>query len=366
MRDNRRTRLLGIDLCRGIAAYAVVLVHSGDETWGVPISEAAVQFRLMFYFAVPFFLATAFYFLTRKPTIDLSPKFWRSRIERIVIPYAVWSVIYLIVRSLFFLIARKPDRLSEFFQDPLALVFFGGASFQLYFLPLLLAGTSLLLVVKHLIERKVSLLALAVLISMSIAINEMIDATGNGFQLGEGIAFSSLLQWIPEGVTYAIFRVILVELAWVIRCSPYAFGALILHHLLNRLEVFQNHSRSLAVLFMGLFFITATIGKLWLPHSLQDVLVAYFLLIVGILSSNSLKDNKFVASLGACSFGIYLIHPIPMSLSKGLIAKAFPALSQQVSIASMLTFSVSGFLLSWLIVALLSRNKVIAKYTFGS
>jgi len=366
MNDNLRTRLLGIDLCRGVAAYAVVLVHSGDEAWGVPISEAAIQFRLMFYFAVPFFLATAFYFLTRKPTIDLSLKFWRSRVQRIVVPYVIWSVIYLIVRSLFFIIAHKSERLSELFQDPIALIFFGGASFQLYFLPLLLAGTSLLLVVKHLIDRKTSLLGLAVLILISIAINGMIDATGNSFQLGEGIAFSSLLQLVPKGATYAIFRVILVELAWVIRCLPYAFGALILHHLLNRLEVFQRCSRSLAILFMGLFFITATIGKLWLPHSLQEVLVAYFLLAAGILGSNSLKNHKFVASLGACSFGIYLIHPIPMSLVKGLIGKVFPALSQQVSIASMLTFSVSSFLLSWLIVSLLSKNKMIGKYMLGS
>lgn len=362
----RRTRLLGIDLCRGIAAYAVVLVHSGDETWGVPISDAAIQFRLMFYFAVPFFLAAAFYFLTRKPTVDLSTKFWKSRFQRIVIPYVIWSIIYLIVRSLFFIIAHKSERLSELFQDPLALVFFGGASFQLYFLPLLLAGTSLLLVVKQLIERKIGLLALAILISISIAINGIIDATGNGFQLGEGIAFSSLLQWVPKGITHSIVRVILVELAWIIRCFPYAVGALILHHFLNRLEVFQSRSRSLALLFMGLFFITATIGKMWLPHSLQDVLVAYFLLTAGILGSNSLKDSKFVASLGACSFGIYLIHPIPMSLVKGLIGKVFPTLSQQVSIASMLTFSVSSFLLSWLIVSLLSKNKMIGKYMLGS
>ncbi len=81
------------------------------------------------------------------------------------------------------------------------------------------------------------------------------------------------------------------------------------------------------------------------------------------MEANSLKDSKFVASLGACSFGIYLIHPIPMNLVKGLIVRVFPTLSQQVSIASMLTFSVSSFLLSWLIVSLLSRNKMIAKYT---
>jgi peptidoglycan/LPS O-acetylase OafA/YrhL len=366
MFDKYQTRLLGIDLCRGIAAYAVVLVHSGDEAWGLPISQAAIQFRLLFYFAVPFFLAVAFHFLTRKPTIDISAKFWRSRIQRIVIPYAIWSVIYLVVRSLFFLIAHKSDRLAGLFQDPLAIIFFGSASFQLYFLPLLLAGTALLLMVKYLTERKISSLALAALMLLSIEIYEMIHATGNDFQLGEGVAFNSILQQIPNGVRYSIARIIFVEFAWIIRCMPYAFGALLLHRFLNRLDSSQVRSRSLAVIFIALFLMTTTIGKFCLPPALQEVLVAYFLLIAGILGSISLKDNQLVASLGACSFGIYLVHPIPMNIVKGLMVKVFPALSQQVSITSMLTLSISSFLLSWLIVSLLSKNKTISKYTFGS
>ena len=51
----KENRLAGIDLCRGLAAFAVILVHSGDETWGIPISNRAIQFRHLFYFAVPFF-----------------------------------------------------------------------------------------------------------------------------------------------------------------------------------------------------------------------------------------------------------------------------------------------------------------------
>lgn len=34
---NQKERLLGIDLCREIAAYVVVLVYSGDQAWGVSI-----------------------------------------------------------------------------------------------------------------------------------------------------------------------------------------------------------------------------------------------------------------------------------------------------------------------------------------
>ena len=366
MISNHQTRLLGVDLCRGIAAYAVVLVHSGDETWSLPISQTAIQFRLMFYFAVPFFLAAAFYLLTRRSTIDISIRFWKSRTQRIVIPYITWSIIYLIVRSLFFLVAHKTNRLSELFQDPLALFFFGKASYQLYFLPLLLAGTSLLIMIKYLIERRISSLALAIFTLISIVINEGISATGNGFQLGEGVAFKDVLQEVPNGIVYNVARVVLVEFAWIVRCAPYALGALLLHRILNKLAFSQARSRNLAISFLGVFLIATTLGKVWLPHSLQEVLVAYSLLIAGILSSNGFKHNQLVASLGSCSFGIYLLHPIPMNFIKGLISKVLPEMSQQVSIASMLIFSISSFIISWLLVSLLSRNKTIAKYTFGS
>ncbi|MBW4421982.1 MAG: acyltransferase [Myxacorys californica WJT36-NPBG1] len=366
IQKNSANRLLGIDWCRGLAAYAVVLVHSGDETWGVPISQEAIAFRLLFYFAVPFFLATAFYFLTRKSAINLSSKFWKSRIHRIVVPYIVWSVIYLIVRSFFFIAAHKSDRLAELFQDPLGLVFFGRASYQLYFLPLLLAGTSLLLVAKYLLDRKINLLGLTVIAVAGIAVNQLIYATGNGFQLGEGIAFASILKWIPSGIGYTIARVILVEMVWVIWCVPYLFTALILHRLLATPKISRLQPQPLAILFLVLFILTATFGKVWLFHSLQEVLVAYSLLLLGIFGSHYFKKSKLAANLGACSFGIYLIHPIPMNIVKVLLAKVFPSLTQQVSIASMLTFSISSFLLSWLIVSLLSRHKSLAQYAFGA
>lgn len=100
-------RLLGINLCRGFAAYAVVLVHSGDETLGLPISQEAIYLRMLFYFAVPFFLATSFYFLTAKPEIDTSKRFWSSRVDRIVIPYITWTLIYLLFRSFFFFQSKQ-------------------------------------------------------------------------------------------------------------------------------------------------------------------------------------------------------------------------------------------------------------------
>jgi surface polysaccharide O-acyltransferase-like enzyme len=84
----KKEKLLGIELCRRLSTYAVVLVHSRDETWGLPVDPRAIRFRLNFCFAVPFFLAAAFYFMISKLGTTYSLKFWRLRIERILISYA--------------------------------------------------------------------------------------------------------------------------------------------------------------------------------------------------------------------------------------------------------------------------------------
>lgn len=92
------SRAAGIDLCRGLAAFAVILVHSGDENWGVPISDRAIQFRHLFYFAVPFFLAASFYFSTKRTPLKINRAFWQKKIQRIVVPYLFWSLLYVVVK----------------------------------------------------------------------------------------------------------------------------------------------------------------------------------------------------------------------------------------------------------------------------
>jgi hypothetical protein len=67
-----KAKLLGIEIFRGISTYAVILVHSGDETWHLPISEAAIEFRHHFYFAASSFLTAVFSFMVASPKIGYS------------------------------------------------------------------------------------------------------------------------------------------------------------------------------------------------------------------------------------------------------------------------------------------------------
>jgi peptidoglycan/LPS O-acetylase OafA/YrhL len=363
-----KQKLLGIELCRGISTYAVVLVHSGDESWGIYTDPEAIALRLHFYFAVPFFLAAAFYFMTAKPEIAYSPKFWRSRVERILIPYTIWSIIFAFSRVIIFTFTNKTDRLQQLLQDPLAIVFFGGASYHLYFLSLLLTGTFPILLIPFLNQLKVSKYSLLLLSGLSIILYHWLETSGNSFQLGSDIAFQGLLSaWQVNSERYPFVRLILVEVAWIIKCLPYFLLALTLHRFLQNVRLLHAKFAPLvlAILVLG----SNGLGKFFFPGALQEVLLAYGLLLFSISISSYFKNNvigAIAANIGACSFGIYLIHPFTMNIVKSLIGKVLPGLTNSVSIPLMLTLSIPCFLISWLVVAYFYRHQPIAKYLFGA
>lgn len=362
-----KPKLLGIELCRGLSTYAVLLVHSGDETWGLPIDSSAITFRLFFYFAVPFFLATAFYFMTTKPDIGYSSKFWRSRVERLVIPYTIWSAIFLVSRVIVFTLDNKPDRLQQLLQDPLSIFFLGGASYHLYFLPLLFAGTSLVLLMPLLSKLKVGNYGLVILSVLSIFLYHLLEVSGNGFRLGKNVAFQSLLtSWQLNPEQYSWLRLASVEIAWIIKCLPYFFIALTLNQFLRDTKSLRS---VFATVGWAIAFVLSDSVGIFLPGVLQEVLLAYTLLLFSISLSNYLSVKKIAnlaASAGACSFGIYLIHPFVMNIVKPVVGRILPGVTAYITIFSMLMLSIPCFLVSWLVVIYLSRNKLTANYLFSA
>jgi peptidoglycan/LPS O-acetylase OafA/YrhL len=365
----KQPKLLGIESIRGLATYAVILVHSGDRAWGLPIDPAAVEFRLFFYFAVPFFLAAAFYFLTAKPEVVYSAKFWRSKVERLLIPYAVWSIIFFIFRAIIFSLTYKTDRLQQLFQDPLAIVFFGGASYHLYFLPLLLTGTLLVLFIPLLVKWRINTAGLVAIAIVSTVLYTLLEVSGNKFQLKDtSIAFESLAATFNLDVEkYPLLRFISIELAWAIGCLPYFSIAL----LLNKLCATQKLFKSKIIIIVALAILAVfsnTFGKKFLPSGLSEILLAFTLLLFGISMSGYFNDRKvsnLISSIGSCSFGVYAIHPFVMFMIKPILSKIIPQIATSVSIFSMLTLSISCFAVSWGVVAYLMKTKLKTNYLFG-
>jgi|GEM_PF-5176753 len=51
----KHSKLLGIEFVRGLAAYSVVLVPSGDQAWGLPVDSSAIEFGYFFILHFHFF-----------------------------------------------------------------------------------------------------------------------------------------------------------------------------------------------------------------------------------------------------------------------------------------------------------------------
>lgn len=363
----KKRRLLGIDLCRGLAAFAVVVVHSGDETWGVPVSYWALQFRLLFYFAVPFFLAVSFFFTTQNFNKNVSSQFLRTKFQRILIPYVVWSIFYLVFGAIFYLLTHQSDRLNQLWQDPIAVIFFGSASYHLYFLPLLFSGTLLVFLTNKLIIPKNGIISISFLAIFSIITNELVAQSGNLFQLNPPLAFPKLLNSIEyNSIGYQIARFILMEVAWILKCLPYVCIAIVLNYSLKHINHSFLKSRSSILLFLTTFLLTNIFREEFVIGELSQLIIAFSLLLFGICLSPHLTENNIIKSIGNCSFGIYLIHPILKRIITIIANFILPQLTVKVTVVSMLYFSISTFLLSWLVVLLLMQNKQMSKYMFGT
>jgi peptidoglycan/LPS O-acetylase OafA/YrhL len=360
-----KPRLLGIDLCRGVAAYAVILVHSGDETWSIPVDPSAALFRHLFYFAVPFFLATSFYLITSKANINVSLSFWLSRIERILIPYTLWTLLYLISKAIIFSLTAQSELIKVLLQDTLGIIFFGGISYHLYFLPLLFSGYFVLFLGKYLQDKNISINRLVVLSLVGIVIYHLMLVNNNSFILGPNIAFPEIIKWFDaRKINYGVVRLILVELAWIIRCLPYLFIAMCINYWLAKVSERIIHKNIAIVLFLSIF-ISTTALKTFFPEALTEIIMAYSLVLFAIAISKKIKESILIANLGICSFGIYLIHPLVKSFVEIIIIRVAPRLTERVSILSMLVYSGLTFAISWWIVAQLIKHRLIGKYMFG-
>lgn len=357
------TRLNGIDLCRGLAAFAVILVHSGDETWGLPISEAAIRFRHLFYFAVPFFLAASFYFGTKKLPLKINGTFWTKKFKRIVLPYLLWSLFYLVMKTAIYSLTNKTEEVQRLLADPIALIFFGAASYHLYFIPLLMSGLLLLYLTNYLTKQHNQTLILSIFVIFSLIAYQLLFNFQNDFNIDTCTAFPELLQLISvNNLLYQPWRIILVCLSWIVRCLPYFAIALLINQFLKQNIGRWFYSKTTVAILLVLCILANAFGEQVLPRALSELIIAYSLLLFGIAISKYLPASNLVASLGNCSFGIYLIHPVIKRAVDILLVKFVPQVTQSISISSMLTYAIVSFLASWLVIYVMRRNKVVAQY----
>lgn len=344
-----KSRLRGVDWVRGIAVFAVVILHTDEGLSQVPPLWQALT--ILARFAVPFFLAASFYF-SASTLYCIPDQFpWQRRLARLLVPYFVWSTFYLAYRTFKYGLTRQPERIWASLRDPLSLIFLGGSTLHLYFLPLLLVGTCLMgtvglfVIRQHLPQRY--LLGLTILGSLAY---EGLLRSGNGFEPVSGTAFRSLSSLLPVVDTPAA-RLGFVAFVWGIQCLPYLLLAVSLARIPMQTWWHSNIRRPVVIVGS----LTLLFGWL-LPPSLYELLSGYSAMLMALTLSPVISPNRTVERLGDCAFGIYLIHLLFVETFQTIVKRMYPAFNEMASTQALLLAATAIFLLSWMAVVLLHRT----------
>lgn len=345
----------GIDFWRGIAMFGVVILHADEGIVNTP--PAWRYITTVAGFAVPFFLATSFYFAGKSIYRKKGKFAWQNRLSRLLVPYILWSIIYLGYRSFKYLISQQPERIILQFKDPLSLIFFGSTTLHLYFLPLLITGMVLGGWLGSKLTRKgISSSNLIGLTLVSWLLYEILIQSGNDFQHISNVAFQPLLSYLSVTESLMI-RLLSVELAWSLRCLPYLFLGLILAKI--PVGVWSNSTYKWAIVFGGISIVFW--GNLFLPPALDELLCGYGTLLIALVISPLCSRNTVIKHLGECAFGIYLVHLLLVETFQSVIARIYPAFIDETSTTALLVVAMVIFLLSWMLVSILRRKTIITR-----
>jgi fucose 4-O-acetylase-like acetyltransferase len=359
---NPQQRSIGIDLFRGLAILAVVILHVDEGIQATPTGWSQItSFAL---FAVPFFLALSFYLAIDKLYRSSQPYPLRSRLVRLLVPYGIWSSVYLFYKVIKYGASGEMSRLVDLVSDPLALFCFGTAAFHLYFLPLLAIGTVLIKFSEWAILKKISLRRLALLCLLSLLIYEVLLSSGNEYQLSTAQAFQPLLKnTFPTGNSNPLLRLILVLAAWMIRCAPYVLISMILARP-SFTKFIQNITSKLLWLWLFIIIGLNLFITQFIPRSIAEIVCGYSALLAAISISSILKYNYWIENLGTCSFGIYFIHLLIIEIFQSIAKRIYPNYIYTNSSVGLLLMAVVVVILSWTITSLLMKNKKLSKIIF--
>jgi peptidoglycan/LPS O-acetylase OafA/YrhL len=357
-------RLTGLDLFRGLAVYAVILLHLDEGFTTLPWGfDAIIQFV---GFAVPFFLATSFYLSVSKiRTSPHQPFALKARINRLLIPYLVWTILYLVYKMAKYGLEGDFTQIDRILSHPVAILLFGGAAIHLYFLPLLIIGTVVTKLMESVLKRQAQRLTLVFCV-LSLGVYEWVLRTGNDFA-GPDHAFESLLTTLAPGLySNQIIRSLAVISVWVIRCLAYIWVAALLSQqaqLKDRL--LNSRPWQSALLILGFVGVNA-VGHLYLPMAIHELLRGYLGMMTAIALSHYVPKARWWLDLGVNSFGIYLVHLLVLEGLQLAVARLlYDNYRVQVTTPVLLLMATATFFVSWGLTAMIARVKPISKLAYG-
>jgi peptidoglycan/LPS O-acetylase OafA/YrhL len=355
---NATRRIDGIDLFRGIAAFAVVILHS-DE-----VIKIAPQGWLVFLnfsaFAVPFFLATSFYLLVDKLGNSSKLIKWPDRFSRLLIPYTFWSFVYLGIKILQFFLKKQPHKIQLLLAQWPKLLFLGQSEFHLYFIPLLISGILLVIAGESFLRSRPSLSSSVFLLLISVFIYNFYLS----FNFNHVSWLDGAVKFRTVGLDSDILGFFIKILGFFLRCFSYIAAALICSRLTIKERLLDSKFSSFLICLI--FFIAVNVfADFGLPKAVEELLKGYIALALAFISSNYIHDNSIVSSLGRCSFGIYLMHLVFLQILWS-VANKIGFNFENPSLIILIFGVVFVYLMSWFLTHVLMQKKYISKIMFGA
>ena len=322
-------RILGIDVMRTIAAIAIVWLHAMET------GRATTGWDNIGRFAVPYFTATTTFLIVfllgerlKEGKIVCIWGYFKSRFYRIYIPFALWSLIYFIIR---FLNASFFSRENTVFvpKD----VLFSGTAHHLWFLPFIFWVSFLTCLLTCFLFRKH--LVNILIASLFFFIGNIFLFIPGSQSFFKSFGYSSSLIW--KTMPSAIFGIGLA--------LCFLSGHLRLSYMTKYRQFF---------LFLWVILVLSCLGGR--NYYLENITGFVSLLFaVSLCVSQHSKLGVLFINLSKYSYFIYLSHILFVEGVKDILA--------QFKISSGVLLSVFVFVISLFLSAFLA--KIIGKLRFG-
>ncbi|NHN31576.1 acyltransferase [Paenibacillus agricola] len=340
----KKPKLLELDIVRGIAILAVLVIHGTSEaTVEIPIGSISQAFYLglnkLGNFAVPLFILMSGLVLFYRYIDDWSGKqavnFYLKRVKQILFPYLLWSLFYYVYNQWMY----DRENLHWDWQEFLDMLPWADASYHLYFM--------------------VIIVQFYLVFPLLIWICRAWKGFRNGlfvFGIAVQVAAYSYERWVEpfdHSASLCVTYFSLFTLGGFIGMHYDACIAFIQKHIAWILPV----TVLLGASFMSLFLLEQSQGiifvNLWYAviFNLYPMFAALSFIWLGRkLLKHAAKLAQALISLGAASFGIYLMHPALLSYWRQNVPHDTGSM-MDYHLYTMGAFLVSLFL-PWLLVSL--------------
>ncbi|MBW4084132.1 acyltransferase [Paenibacillus sp. S150] len=370
----QKERIPQLDIFRAIAIFAVIAIHATSrtlaETLGTSMFHPFLFINKFSQFAVPSFVFLSgfvlFYnYIDRPLSGKTLGKFYSRRLIYIIVPYAVFSLLYFILKMTSGNTWNLP--LEEMAHKLGKYLLTGTAYTHLYYIIIIIQFYVLFPLMLWCLQKVRRLAAWAPLIGLLlqwgfVLLNKYM--TNHGYwQLSKGSLSITYFSYFLLGAALAVYYAPLKKWlavsregwrsgkgpVWIVLWLVWAAAGII------HVELWFNSYTKKAV-----------INSLWYEgfSNFHALLSCFVLLQLSFLLYGAGRSllTRMLISIGACSFGIYLLHPAVLFFYRKLPFHGGP-LAYTSAIAGGWLAALLG---SWLVVALIFRYVKPAWILFGS